>query len=235
LRRTGPRALEPLTYPLEIGTLPGDTLAAACRRETGLIVLPVRLTGLYYDYHVPGGALSFCFRCTMRGGELQQPPSGDAFGFFDPTPLPAGLSRRFARQMDHALHHPGGPPYLERDPASWGRRFGRLLGRQDSDQPALDWQVAVELWAAPDGPWRSPAVYSDSGQPPWEAAGDAPVLLVAVRMAAERQAMTLIFMPAARAAAPIPPEAYAGLSPEERQMAEQIARAATLPLFEVVA
>jgi hypothetical protein len=234
LRQTGPRTLVPVTEPLDPGVLPADTLARAFRRETGLVVLPVRLTGLYYADRPAGGALTLVYRCTRRGGEISAAEATPC-GFFDPTPPPAGLSPRHARHLADAVGHAGGPPIMTREPRDW-RRLGRRLGDQEADH-ATDWEVGVVTWA---GGSRRSIERLATGEAPWEAAarllGDGPVgrppTLALMRLAAGRRAIRFIFLPSGeQGAAGRPPED--GLTADERQMLERIAGAGTLPLFEV--
>ena len=92
LQQSGPRTLEPVHRPLSPDDLAPVMLARAFREDTALIVLPVRLTGLYYDGR-ESGALTFCYRCTMRGGDLSVPEGRPPAGFFE-LPLPRALAPR---------------------------------------------------------------------------------------------------------------------------------------------
>lgn len=178
LRQSGERDLLPITRPFAPGTLPADTLARAFREDTALIVLPVRLTGLYYDNWSSGEELTFCFRCTMRGGALQ--PDSKA-GFFD-APLPAALSGRHRRRVEQALHHAGGPPLMKREWPGLGAALGGLFGRRDTTGQGRTWQAIVKLvadaghgqtvWrrAAPGEQSRLPATRLSAGEAPWAAA-----------------------------------------------------------------
>ena len=68
LQQDSPTSLAPVHRHLAIGTVPADLLDQAFRQETSLIVMPVRMTGLFYDAGVSGGELTFSFRCAMRAG-----------------------------------------------------------------------------------------------------------------------------------------------------------------------
>jgi hypothetical protein len=216
LRQLDAMTLGPIHGPLEIGTPPAVTLDRLFRRQTGLIVMPVRLTGLYFDRGVAGGRLTFSFRCTMRGGDLAIPAGESPAGFFDCPPLPTGLSTRFRRQVDDALHHAGGSPALADEAGGAVARLGRLLGRGTAEE--LDaWHVSVRLAVSGDGDngveWAvigpdasQPATAADPAQPPWEsaarwAADSGPnrrpaVNLVRVEQDPERPAVILVFAPA---------------------------------------
>ena len=216
LKQSGDSALVPVRAPLEQGQMPPATLDRAFREATGLIVMPVRLTGVYYDTGIPGGEMMFVFRCTMRGGDLQIPQGGSPAGFFDIPPLPPALSPKYRRQVDTALHHPGGPPVMEQV-GGLGTRLGRLLGRREAATDSIDWDVSVRValkesdgpveWAVVDsddyqGAMTSPAV---PGQTPWMTAtrlmsmyqpdGTVEVRLARVEIAAARPALTMVFAP----------------------------------------
>jgi ADP-ribose pyrophosphatase YjhB (NUDIX family) len=216
LQQTGDRNLALIGGSFEAGRLPTDTLARAFRDATALIVMPVRLTGLYYDSHTPDGALAFCWRCTMRGGDLQVPNGRPAAGFFDCPPLPAGLEPRYRRQVDQALHHTGGPIHMEREGEGLGAGLRRLFNEGAAEDKGQVWDVAVRLvmdagqgqitWrrSGPGETWRLPAAQPAPGEAPWETAAR---LLAAtganraekvtglwlVELAADRPAITLVF------------------------------------------
>lgn len=180
LQQDSPTSLAVLHHRLAVGTTPVDVLDQAFRQETGLIVMPVRVTGLFYDAGVPGGELTFCFRCTMRGGNLAVPDGGRPAGFFDCPPLPEGLSSKFRQQAENALHHPGGPPHMETASGGIGRRLGRLFGRGSSSDEGEQWRVAVRLADEPAGHGVEFVVASldeentstpiSTGESPWAAA-----------------------------------------------------------------
>ena len=183
LQRKSERDLTPVSRAPEIDALPAGSLARAFREETGLIVLPVRLTGLYYDGHEPGGRLTFTYRCLMRGGDLQIEPGRLPAGFFDGTPLPAGLSGHHRHQIHQAIHHDGGPPHLERENGGLGLRLSRLLGGAgETSSEGPSWKVGINLVTV-DGQgrmlgmragtgehWRLPATIPAPGEAPWESA-----------------------------------------------------------------
>ncbi|MBP6015770.1 MAG: hypothetical protein KA586_03560 [Candidatus Promineofilum sp.] len=215
LQQSGRSTLVPLQRPLEPGLLPAQTLDRAFREDTSLIVMPVRLTGLYYDPNVADGELTFCFRCTMRGGDLKVPPGGQPAGFFD-WPLQAGgLSPKYSRMVDDALHHAGGPPILA-EAGGPSASLGRLLGRQSVERGAESWRIAVRVtdeanddmieWVVvgPNEGQPDPATPAGPARPPWETAmrladprhaagGLHDVRLVGVEIASEQRTLTLVF------------------------------------------
>lgn len=206
LQRVDATTLRPPYGPLEAGRGPSDALADLVRAQTGLIVWPVRPTGLYYR----AGALTYCWRCTMRGGDLPAPEGQLQAGFFDSTPLPAGLPSPWRQRVDEALRHAGGPPVLRAEAAP-AARLGRLLGRA-ALTPA-SWEVMVAVWAEVEpgrglwqpgaGGWRLPRSKA-TDEAPWTTATrllrtlapaaqwDAPRLALA-QIADDRPAMTLVF------------------------------------------
>lgn len=213
LQRVEPRTLIPITRPFETGTLPTDILARAFRDDTGLYVMPVRLTNLSY---APGqDELAFSFRCTMRGGDLDT-RDGPPAGFFD-LPLPGALAKPFRGQVEQALHHAGGPPVMERADDNLAGRLGRIIGGRRPVSQGHDWAVKVRLvvsggdgqllWvrSGVEETWGLPSAAVTAGDAPWETAGrllhsllpdGAPhkVRLVAGLLAAERPALELIFV-----------------------------------------
>lgn len=211
LQQTDERSLAPVRLALSPGLNPAEALTAAFRRATGLIVMPVRLVGVYYT----GGAdeLALCYRCTLRGGNLEPPEGQPAAGFFDTRPLPDGLDRAQARQLDEALRHAGGPATTARldGRAAQLWRRARPLPRGSADE--ADWTATARLvwvaggaiaWARPDGtgPWRLPAAPVATGQAPWEAAArqrDAlglagPVSLRLIMPDATQAALSFVFV-----------------------------------------
>ena len=219
LQQSGETTLAPVHRPLEPGNLPTHTLDHAFREETGLIVLPVRLTGLYYDGSRADGELNLCFRCTMRGGDLKAPAGGQPAGFFDWPLLSGGLSPKYSRMVDDAIHHAGGPPNLVETGSGLSAKLGRLFGRQPMESDAESWTVSVRLtdgasgdmveWVVtkPNEGQPDPTAPVDPAQPPWETAvrllaqghsvsGQSAVRLVGVEIASERPALTLLFVSA---------------------------------------
>lgn len=214
LQKAGEQSLASVGRAVETGILPADTLARAFREETGLIVMPIRLTGLYYSGRGPG-RLIFCFRCTMRGGDLDVPDGQAPAGFFDYTPLPGGLSPSHKQQLNGALHHAGGPPLMEQEAAGIGAWLGRLVGRADLPPESTHWDVTVQNSEATDKAmleWSlvdtlpEQATPVESGEAPWETAarllgatrptaGKSLVRLARVEVATGRPAMTLLFAP----------------------------------------
>jgi hypothetical protein len=215
LQQPESRALIPIHRPCKVGALPTDTLAEAIRQATGLIALPVRLTGLDYRKQPGGDELAFYYRCTLRGGDLSPPNGQPPAGFFDSSPLPRALSPRFSEPLAATLSHAGGPPFLAHAGGSAGRWLRRLYGGQAPAAGVEQWAVTVRVTARrPDGQvlwtrqtpgvaWGLPATTGVAGEAPWETAArllravsprpKAAPNLQAVAIAADRPAATLFF------------------------------------------
>ena len=79
---------------------PGETVSEAVtretREETGLVVTPVHLVGVYSDPDLlvgyPDGTqhhpVVLCFRCTIQAGTPALSPETTDIGFFEPDALP---------------------------------------------------------------------------------------------------------------------------------------------------
>jgi hypothetical protein len=169
---------------LETGRLPPESVAAAFREETGLIVLPVRLAGLYFRSGNPD-SLFFTFRCIMRGGNLDVPEGQPEAGFFDGRPLPRPMRLMHEQQVSQALHHPGGRPHWEAQALPFGRRLQSWLGRLGgniSEQTTISWRANVTvitrsasgqvLWVRRPGEsvWQLPNAERHIHEAPWETA-----------------------------------------------------------------
>jgi len=100
------KTLVPPGRVLKPGQLPPDSVATTFREETGLIVLPVRLTGLYFRPGAPD-LLFFCFRCLLRGGNLTISAGQAEAGFFDSQPLPQPMLPIHQQQVSQALYPTG--------------------------------------------------------------------------------------------------------------------------------
>lgn len=211
LQQDSPTSLVPVHRPLMAGMTPAAALDMAFREETGLIVMPVRVTGVFFDGSTPEGELTFCYRCTMRGGNLVVPDGAHAAGFFDYAPFPSGLSPKYRQQVDGALHHPGGPPSLENVAGGLGTRLGRLFGRGKPAVEGQQWSVGIRLvsepaegtleWAMVGAEVASASIAAVAGEPPWITAGHllgarpSSVQLNRVEFDATKPDLTLVFAP----------------------------------------
>lgn len=241
LRRVDPTLPGLVDCSLESGVLPGQTLARAFREKTGLIVQPVRLTGLYWKAERNSGRMTLVYRCIMRGGEVTQIDDQPSAGFFDPRSLPSGLSEESRRMLADALRHGGGAPILARLTAGSGRRLRQLFKTPPAaDNPPTEWPADVRLViTAEDGRiawvrrstnelWTLPAAAVPSGQAPWETAGllarklwpdrDLPESFtpVLIQLAKNKPALTFVFLAitARPLISPAETETIAFISPE---------------------
>jgi len=101
---------------LELGERLDQTAAAEIEEETGLVVEPERLLGIYsdrkYEFKYPHGdevkVVSSLFRCRIVGGTLQ--PDGEEISetrFFAPDALPDLRERQVSRVADAIANRPG--------------------------------------------------------------------------------------------------------------------------------
>lgn len=173
--------LAPLGRVLVPGQLPPHSLAATFREETGLIVLPVRLTGLYFRRGEPD-ALFFCFRCLLRGGKLVIPAGQPEAGFFESRPLPQPMQSIHQQQVSQALYHTGGRPHWEQQVLSLRMRVRSWLGRKTSEPAAAIWRAKVTvithnangqvLWVKrpQENIWQLPTAECRPNEAPWATA-----------------------------------------------------------------
>lgn len=136
------RTLALPTAELQPGQLPAETLAASIRTASGIIALPIRLTGLYA--HDDG--LTFAFRAIQRGGAIPPNETGlPVAAFFDAIPTPKPVSAATGQQMVDAMHHTGGAPICAAAPRSLGYRLRRLLGAPKPPTAADAWNVRANV------------------------------------------------------------------------------------------
>ncbi|HEX6386431.1 MAG TPA: NUDIX domain-containing protein [Anaerolineae bacterium] len=198
IRRDDTRMLAPPGGGLEAGELPIENVAGEVREETGLIVMPVRLTGLYFWPMRPDeSALVFTFRCIMRGGNIQTSAESPKVGFFKTNPLPRSILGMHRERVEDAWHHAGGPPYWRRQELPPLVKLGRFFifnvlypwrdwRRHWRNEPAYvappSWQVGAfavigneqgqVLWVrrTDKDAWNLPGGGGNSLAPPWETA-----------------------------------------------------------------
>jgi ADP-ribose pyrophosphatase YjhB (NUDIX family) len=91
----------------EVGESPAGGLAREVAEETGLIVVPRRLLGLYDSWlhgsTNPQHIYAVVFVCEARGGTLQLTPEALDLGFYGPDTLPSPISKSHQRPIEDAL------------------------------------------------------------------------------------------------------------------------------------
>jgi len=197
IRRNDTRTMAPPGGSVDEGELPIDNVTREVREETGLIVMPVRLVGLYFWDTKSRGMLTFVFRCIQRGGELATSEESPVVGFYPASPLPNPMIDFHRKRLESAFKHLGGPPVWGTHETSWRLRLGRLFVfnvvyrylnlkrfvlRQPRYQPPTVWQVHAYgvcqndqgqvLWVKRQGEelWGLPHGRSDDQQleAPWD-------------------------------------------------------------------
>jgi 8-oxo-dGTP diphosphatase len=106
----------------EPGETPEETAAREVREETGLNVVPERISGVYVEPRIPlGEAMHFVVRCRREPADAEPRIASDevtAWGFFDTANLPRPISDFTVRRMTDALA--GGPARVARiDERRW--------------------------------------------------------------------------------------------------------------------
>jgi len=195
IRRNDTRTMAPPGGSAESGELPPDSLAREVREETGLIVMPVRLVGLYFLPIKPSGNLAFVFRCIPRGGEIAPTEEAPVVGYYPTHQLPGPMLPFHRERLEHAARHQGGPPVWVNQPLSWPMRLGKFLldnlvyryldlrrvwRKQAAFQAATQWRCSAYLvlvnearevfWQRQAGGWSLPGAQCKSFEPPWETA-----------------------------------------------------------------
>ncbi|MQY05908.1 NUDIX hydrolase [Actinomadura macrotermitis] len=92
---------------LEVKESITDGLLREVQEETGLIVEPVALTGVYKN--MARGIVALVFRCQAAGGELQTNDEAKAFLWASPEKVSTMVDEAFAVRVLDAMraHHPG--------------------------------------------------------------------------------------------------------------------------------
>ncbi|NHZ72695.1 MAG: NUDIX domain-containing protein [Aquificales bacterium] len=197
IQRDDTRTFAPPGGGIEAGELPPDNAAREVREETGLIVHPVRLVGLYFMPWGKTGLLNFTFRCIQRGGELATSEESLQVGFYPIHKLPSPMVNFHRQRLKQSFSHDGGPPLWQIRRTGWGTRLGRLLLMQvvyrwkdwqrkrrgePAFVPAPEWKIGAftviqnendeVLWVKRTDydAWNLPGGGGLQNEPPWETA-----------------------------------------------------------------
>lgn len=172
---------------VKVGELPVEAVVRHVRHKTGLIVMAVRLVGLYFQ---PDDTLSFAIRCIRRGGDVQTSKESPHIGFVPATPLPPATQPLHRQRLEKGLTHKGGAPYWGVQNASLFSRLCTLSpsyilnrGRPARSQEASpNWNASASvviadeagkvLWLkrAGDSGWKLPGGFAAPAEPPWQTA-----------------------------------------------------------------
>ena len=97
---------------IEVGETAAASVVREVREESGLIVEPVKLVGLYSDplqttHRYPDGNLvhyvSALFECRVLGGRLRESDESTGVGWFDPNDLPRPFLSDHTQRIRDAL------------------------------------------------------------------------------------------------------------------------------------
>lgn len=104
---------EPPGGVLELGESIQDGLRREVREETGLIVEPVALTGIYKN--MARAIVALVFRCTVTSGELVVNAEAAAFRWATPAEVPELATEAYAVRIMDALADEPGPVIRHHD------------------------------------------------------------------------------------------------------------------------
>ncbi len=197
IRRDDTRTFAPPGGGLEAGELPTDNVRREVREETGLIVLPVRLVGVYHFHWLKEGNLGFVFRCLQQGGEVTPSPESPVVAYFPAHKLPGPIAPLHKERLARSLAHTGGPPYWGTQKDDLTMRLGRFMLQQviyrwkdwrrarRGERPYIAppiWKLAAftvirnaagaVLWVKRTDMdmWNLPGGGSNFNEPPWDTA-----------------------------------------------------------------
>ncbi|MCP4423193.1 MAG: NUDIX hydrolase [Chloroflexi bacterium] len=195
IERDDSRTFAPPGGSMEAGELPADNIVREVREETGLIVMPVRLVGVYFWQMKPEGMLNFVFRCIQRGGAIATSEESLQVDYFWPRTLPKPMLKLHQERLKHGLNHQGGPvhwathrmPLKLRLMSLWlglvvYPRMNRQRKRDGKPDfvPAPQWQVTAVslirnkedqiLWLKDGDKYRLPGGENKPIEAPWETA-----------------------------------------------------------------
>lgn len=197
IQRDDTRTFAPPGGGLEAGELPTEGVVREVREETGLIVMPVRLVGMFFSHRDQDSLLILMFRCLQRGGEVETSEESLSVGFYPTHTLPRPMTRLHRERLTQVLQHRELDAFWEEQPLRGVERAGMAILRQVV-YPYKDWQrrrrgqqphvsaarwdvgafVVIQneagavLWVKRTDmeAWNLPGGGSEQGESPWETA-----------------------------------------------------------------
>jgi ADP-ribose pyrophosphatase YjhB (NUDIX family) len=196
-QRDDTRTWAPPGGAVDAGELPPEAVTREVAEETGLEVVPARLTAVYHTPFLGLEYLIFGFRCLQAGGELRPSSETPRLGYFKPTGLPRRMLDISRAHVQDSLAHVAPVPILRSQSPSIPLQLAQRLiapviyrwlawRRQARGEPPYapppPWQLNVSLtvedangrtlWVrASDGDgWHLPCGARHDGEAPWMAA-----------------------------------------------------------------
>ncbi|MEM7112016.1 MAG: NUDIX hydrolase [Chloroflexota bacterium] len=197
IQRDDTRTFAPPGGGLEAGELPTEGVVREVREETGLIVMPVRLVGVFFSRREPDSLLIMMFRCLQRGGDIETSEESLSVGFYPTHDLPRPMTRLHRERLTSVLQHKELDSFWEEQPLRWVEQAGMTVLRRVI-YPYKDWQrqrhgqqphvsaarwdvgafvviqneVGAVLWVKRTDmeAWNLPGGGGEQGEAPWETA-----------------------------------------------------------------
>lgn len=197
IQRDDTRTWAPPGGSLHANELPTEGVAREVREETGLIVMPVRLTAVHYLPLKPTPLIGFTFRCIQRGGEIQTSEESPQVGFFQANQLPRAIANFHKSRLTRTFGFADAYPECYVQPLSWRAKIARQLlvnviypwknwqrkrRNQAPYEPPPLWETSAftviqnedgeVLWVkrTDQDVWNLPGGRGQVEEPPWETA-----------------------------------------------------------------
>jgi ADP-ribose pyrophosphatase YjhB (NUDIX family) len=113
IRRADNGRWEPPGGVLELSESITDGLVREVHEETGLLVRPVALTGVYKN--MTRGIVALVFRCEIAGGQPRATSEAREFAWLPPDGLTEHMSSAYSVRLLDALHRTAGPSVRAHD------------------------------------------------------------------------------------------------------------------------